>query len=70
MEELLIMKYEYVRIQTMGHGFLSNKTESHKEVIDEYAAKGYRYVGWFPTKSSNILEGVLEEVDLIFEKDE
>ncbi len=64
------MKYEYVTIKTVGKGFFSNKTSEHRAVIDEYAAKGYRYAGWFPVKSSNMLEGVIEEVDLIFEKDE
>lgn len=64
------MKYEYVTIETVGKGFFSNKTSSHREIIDEYAAKGYRYVGWFPRKSSNLIEGVIEEVDLIFEIDE
>lgn len=64
------MRYEFVRINTMGAGLFSNKTERHKDIINEYASKGYRYVGWFPSKSSNILEGVLEEVDLIFEIDD
>ena len=64
------MKYEYVTIKTVGKGILSNKTNQHREIIDEYAAKGYRYVGWFPIQSSNILTGVIEEVDLIFEKEE
>lgn len=64
------MKYEFVKLQTTGKGFFSNKTSGHQEIINEYAAKGYRYVGWFPTKSSNVLEGVIEEVDLIFEIEE
>ncbi len=64
------MKYEFVTIKTVGKGFFSNKTSEHRSVIEEYAAKGYRYAGWFPVKSSNMLEGVIEEVDLIFEKDE
>ena len=64
------MKYEYVTLKTIGNGLLSNKTRQHREIIDEYAAKGYRYVGWFPTKSSNVLDGVIEEVDLIFEKED
>ncbi len=62
-------KYVYVNVATVGKGLLSNKTEAHREIIDEYAEKGYRYVGWFPTKSSNLLEGVIEKVDLIFEID-
>ena len=64
------MRYEYVRFQTAQKGFFSSKTAGHRELIDEYAAKGYRYVGWFPTKASNILEGVIEEMDLIFEIDD
>ena len=64
------MKYEYVKLNTAVNGFFSNKTSDHRAIIDEYAAKGYRYVGWFPTKSSNMLEGVIEEVDLIFEIEE
>ncbi len=64
------MKYEYVRINILGKGFFSNKTDGHRDIINEYAAKGYRYVGWFPTKSSNMISGVIEEVDLIFEKNE
>ena len=64
------MKYEYVTLDTAVNGLFSNKTQGHRAIIDEYAAKGYRYVGWFPTKSSNILDGVIEQVDLIFEKDE
>lgn len=62
-------KYEYVTIDTVGKGFFSNNTDSHRSVIDNYAKKGYRYVGWFPIKSSNLLEGVIEKVDLIFEID-
>lgn len=64
------MKYEYVSVQTGGKGFFSNKTMEHRQVIDEYAKKGWRYVGWFPTSSSNFIQGVIEKVDLIFEKDE
>ncbi|MGN0366780.1 MAG: DUF4177 domain-containing protein [Suilimivivens sp.] len=61
-------KYEYVTVSTKS-GLLSTKTSSHHEIIDEYAAKGYRYVGWFPSKTSNMLSGVMEEIELIFEID-
>ena len=56
-------KYEYVKV-SMKTGFLSTKTPPYHKIIDEYAAKGYRYVGWFP---SNLLSGVLEELELVFE---
>lgn len=61
-------KYEYVTLSTNA-GFLSTKMQSHHEIIDEYAAKGYRYVGWFPSKTSNMLSGVMKEIELIFEID-
>ena len=61
-------KYEYVTISAKT-GLLSTKSTAHHEIIDEYAAKGYRYVGWFPSKMSNMLSGVLEEIELIFETD-
>ena len=64
------MKYEYYHLNTSGGGLFSNKTSGHREIINDYASKGWRYVGWFPTNSSNIIEGLIEEVDLIFEKDE
>ena len=60
--------YAYVTISTKT-GLLSTKNTAHRDIIDEYAAKGYRYVGWFPSKMSNMLSGVLEEIELIFEAD-
>ena len=61
-------KYEYVTLNTKT-GFFSTKSKKHREIIDQYAARGYRYVGWFPSKMSNMLSGVLEEIELIFETD-
>ena len=69
MKRRTAMKYEYVELR-ISEGFLSNKTSKHRELIDEYAEKGYRYVGWFPKSTSNLLSGVVEVVDLIFEKPE
>ena len=42
-------KYEYVKINIDGFLFGSG-SEEHRRTIDEYAAKGYRYVGYIPTK--------------------
>lgn len=61
-------KYEYVKLN-MKVGFFSTKSSSYQKVIDEYASKGYRYVGWIPSSTSNMLSGVPEEIDLIFEID-
>ena len=63
------MKYEYVTVNTMN-GLFSNKNQGYRDVINEYAAKGYRYVGWFPVRTNTFIEGAFEQIDLIFETDE
>ncbi len=56
-------KYEYVRIK--GDKLFGAKFEEHRKIIDEYALKGFSYVGYMPV---NITEyGKLKEMDLIFE---
>lgn len=58
-------KYEYVNLK-IGRMF-SSKSKEHRSVIDEYAAKGYRYVGYIPTLSD--ATGKIDRIDLIFECD-
>ena len=58
-------KYEYVSVRT--NRFFGAKSDKHREIIDEYAEKGWRYVGFIPTKMSDY--GKLKEMDLVFEKD-
>ena len=41
---------------------MDNSACEHREIIDEYAAKGWRYVGYLPTMFSG--EGGTKEVDL------
>ncbi len=58
-------KYEYVQVfinKLIGAG-----SEDHRKIIDEYAAKGYRYVGFIPTVISDY--GKFKAIDLIFEID-
>ena len=38
-------QYKYIPVDT-GGGFLSD-TREHRELIDAYAAEGWRYVGFF-----------------------
>ena len=59
-------KYEYVSIH-VGVGVLGTKIEEHRKIIDEYAAKGYRYAGYIPTLTN--ADGKIHEIDLIFECD-
>ena len=59
-------RYEYVSVK-MG-GFLSSELlGKHHEIIDSYSEKGYRYVGYIPTRIEN--GGRIMEIDLIFEMD-
>ena len=58
-------QYEYVRVSI--NRFVGAKSEEHRAIIDEYAAKGYRYVGYIPTNISDY--GKIKEMDLICETD-
>ena len=58
-------KYEYVNIK-IGK-FIGSKSEEHREIIDKYAAKGFKYVGYIPTKITDY--GRITEMDLIFESE-
>ncbi len=40
-------QYTYVTIQ--NEKFWGADFTTHREIIDEYAAKGYRYIGFLPT---------------------
>lgn len=62
-EGLIMKKYEYVNIH-IGK-FCGAKSEEHRKIIDQYAAKGYRYVGFIPTNISDY--GKIKDMDLIFE---
>lgn len=57
--------YEYVHLHI--NKLIGAKSEEHRQIIDEYAKKEYRYVGYIPTNISDY--GKIKELDLIFEKD-
>ena len=40
--------------------------ENHRQIIDEYAAQGYRYAGYIPTDIN--ARGVIVEIDLILKR--
>ena len=56
-------QYKYTPVDTGG--FLSD-TREHRELIDAYAAEGWRYVGFFPVSFTS--HGGISRVDLIFER--
>ena len=59
-------KYEYVNVRI--NKFIGATSEEHRQIIDEYATKGYRYVGFIPTNISDY--GKIKEMDLVFEIDQ
>ena len=62
------MHYEYVRVKLDKNNYAKNAgMDSHRKVIDEQAAEGKRYVGWFPAAQGP--SGKTVEFDLIFEVD-
>ena len=58
-------KYEYVNVH-LG-GFFGAEQEEHRKIIDEYAARGYRYAGYIPVFID--MDGKPKDMDLIFEID-
>ena len=62
----IMKKYEYVSVK-MGSFLCSELLGKHREIINGYAEKGYRYAGYIPTKIEN--GGRIMEIDLIFEID-
>lgn len=58
-------KYEFVNIKSSK--VVGAKYDEHRKIIAEYAAKGYRYVGFIPTELSDA--GKIKAMDLVFELD-
>lgn len=59
-------QYEYVTIRTGGGFWINNQECSHRAMIDEHAARGWRYIGYVPTEFTS--NGGVKAIDLIFEK--
>ena len=45
-------QYEYVHLHI--DKFFGDKSKEHRQIIDEYAKKGYPYVGYIPTNISDL----------------
>ena len=58
-------KYEYVNLDI--NTWLGAGTEELRQIIDEYATKGCRYVGFIPTDIND--HGKIKQIDLILEMD-
>ena len=60
-------RYEYVPLYTGGGFWLNNSDSQHREIIDRYAAAGWRYVGYIPTEFTG--NGGTKSIELIFERE-
>ena len=60
--EYVSVKYKMLETFTLGNGI-----SEHREIIDDYAARGYRYVDSIVTEVDNSAR--IRKVDLVFEKD-
>lgn len=49
------------------HGLAVAYVSEHREIIDQYAAQGYRFVAAIPTEMK--INGCIRKMDLIFEKE-
>ena len=58
-------KYEYVTLKVKNNVVKDAVLLEHRQIINEYAEKGYRYVGYVPTRLGP--SGKVIELDLIFE---
>ena len=60
-------KYEYVGIKLKNNVVKDAVTIEHRNIINEYAKKGFKYIGFVPTRLGP--SGKIIELDLIFEID-
>ena len=56
-------RYEYVTVH--GGRLIGAGSTAHREIIDDYARRGGRYVGFVPTSMTDY--GKFKQIDLIFE---
>ena len=63
---VFIMNTKFVRINFNNNPAAAAETEEHRKVIEEQAADGYAYAGYFPVKMGP--SGKMLVADLIFQK--
>lgn len=63
----MMRAYEYVAVDYCAKGVVFSCVSEHREIMDEYAQKGYRYIGFIPTEVG--ANGCIRKIDLIFEKE-
>ena len=58
--------YQYKYVNVLGEGISVTKFREHREIIDRYAAEGWRFAGFVP---SHITAGEIVQIDLVFERE-
>lgn len=61
------MQTEFVTMDMDNNPAWNAELEGYKPVVEEWAAKGYRYAGFIPVKSGPT--GKLLVISLVFQKD-
>lgn len=61
-------QYKYVNVDYKVKDVVMVSVSEHRNLIDQYALQGYRFVGMIPTEVS--ATGCMRKMDLIFEKEE
>lgn len=64
----MMKKYEFVTIKAHNNPVKDAIVSEHRNVIAEYAEKGYGFVGWVPTRFG--ASGKMLEMDLVFVMEE
>lgn len=62
-----MIKYEYVAVKIKNNPPGSAYLNEHRNIINDYASKGYEYAGFIPVKQG--ASGKIVEADLIFKID-
>ena len=63
-----MFRYEYVTIKQERKVFKQRNFLNYRDVINEYAKKGFRFVGFVPKVEAGYAS--LVEIDLVFEIEE
>jgi len=59
-------EYDYVNIFTGGGFWINNSSCQHREIINQKAAEGWRFVGYVPAEFTS--NGGTKSLDLVFER--
>ena len=60
-------EYFYVKVKLKADFFSLTLDPEYRTIIDHAAEEGWRYVGYLPASQS--AEGLVNELDLIFERE-